>query len=539
MPRTPATFPPARRPDAAVAALPAGWGRLLGAGLLILATWAVYRAAAVDIALTIDGRTEVIETHAGTVADLLALHAVPVASGDLVIPGPAARLSDGQAVVVQRARPVRVRADGRVVHLRTHGRSALAVLQEAGIALGTRDAVAVNGRRWPVDRDAPPRALLRPADILRAAVPRGGVRAPLGFASSVSAAENPEAAPAEAEADDPPGGAGVLLPGAEPTWTVDVLRAVPVTVVEDGIPYSLEVAGLTVGDALVAAGIPVYPEDELRPPVDAPMAGVTRVLIARAVPFVVQVEGVTREVRALAHTVGDGLQRAGVGLVGHDYAIPAAETALTPGLQVQVIRVKEDILVQEVPIAFATETQADGSMPLDTRQVLRPGEPGAKRQRIRITYEDGAETSREVIDEEVLREPVAEVVAYGTVITWNSVDTPDGPRRYWRKMRVYATSYSASRAGVSPTVSWYGHTRSGLPMGRGIVAIDTRLINMRTNLYVPGYGIGIAGDTGGGIRRYHIDLGFDDDNYESWHQWVDLYLLEPLPPEGQIHWMLP
>jgi 3D (Asp-Asp-Asp) domain-containing protein len=134
---------------------------------------------------------------------------------------------------------------------------------------------------------------------------------------------------------------------------------------------------------------------------------------------------------------------------------------------------------------------------------------------------------------------VDEVLAYGTQVVWHTVDTPEGPKRYWRKLRVYATSYSAARAGVSPDVPWYGITRTGMKMRRGIVAVDPRLIPLRTDLFVPGYGVGIAGDTGGGIKRYHIDLGFDDDNYESWHRHVDLYLLEPLPPERKMVWILP
>ena len=71
------------------------------------------------------------------------------------------------------------------------------------------------------------------------------------------------------------------------------------------------------------------------------------------------------------------------------------------------------------------------------------------------------------------------------------------------------------------------------------VAVDPRYIPMRTNLFVPEYGFGCACDTGGGIKRYHIDLGYDDDNYQSWHWPVDLYLLEPLPPADEIPWILP
>jgi 3D (Asp-Asp-Asp) domain-containing protein len=119
------------------------------------------------------------------------------------------------------------------------------------------------------------------------------------------------------------------------------------------------------------------------------------------------------------------------------------------------------------------------------------------------------------------------------------VNTEAGPKRYWRHLRVYATSYSASRAGTPKSVPWYGKTRLGWVMRHGIVAVDPRFIPLRTELFVPGYGVGVAGDTGGGIKRYHIDLGFDDDNYQSWHQWVDLYLLEPLPPERDIPWILP
>jgi len=320
---------------------------------------------------------------------------------------------------------------------------------------------------------------------------------------------------------------------------VDVLRPVPVTVVENGIPFDLELVGETVGEALEAAGIPLHDEDRVHPPAQSPLYGSMRIAIHRATPFLVEVEGTKREARAWADTVGQGLERVGIELRGRDYAIPAADTPLRPDMHVQVVRVVEDILVREVSIPFATITEPDAEIPLDEQKVLRPGEAGLKSQRIRITYEDGAEIARQIEEEVVLRDPLAEIMAYGTKIVWQTVDTPEGPRRYWRHMRVYATSYSASRAGTPRSAPWFGRTWLGLQMRRGIIAVDPRYIPLSVNLYVPGYGIGFAGDTGGGIKRYHIDLGFDDDNYESWHQYVDVYLLEPLPPERDIPWILP
>ena len=52
-------------------------------------------------------------------------------------------------------------------------------------------------------------------------------------------------------------------------------------------------------------------------------------------------------------------------------------------------------------------------------------------------------------------------------------------------------------------------------------------------MYVPGYGLARAGDTGGGVKGKFVDLGFSDDDYQSWHWWTDIYLLTPVPPRSQ------
>jgi len=65
------------------------------------------------------------------------------------------------------------------------------------------------------------------------------------------------------------------------------------------------------------------------------------------------------------------------------------------------------------------------------------------------------------------------------------------------------------------------------------------VIPLQSWVYVPGYGKAIAGDTGGGIKSKWIDMGFEDFNYESWHGWTDVYLLDPPPSASKIMWVLP
>jgi 3D (Asp-Asp-Asp) domain-containing protein len=51
-----------------------------------------------------------------------------------------------------------------------------------------------------------------------------------------------------------------------------------------------------------------------------------------------------------------------------------------------------------------------------------------------------------------------------------------------------------------------------------------------SQVYIPGYGIATIADTGGGIPgRYWIDLGYEDHDYQSWHDWVTVYFLAPVP----------
>jgi len=69
--------------------------------------------------------------------------------------------------------------------------------------------------------------------------------------------------------------------------------------------------------------------------------------------------------------------------------------------------------------------------------------------------------------------------------------------------------------------------------------VDQSVFPWLSHFYVFGYGFAIAGDTGSGVHERLVDLGYSDDDYESWHQWTDAYLLWPPPAPQQIRWLLP
>jgi 3D (Asp-Asp-Asp) domain-containing protein len=53
-----------------------------------------------------------------------------------------------------------------------------------------------------------------------------------------------------------------------------------------------------------------------------------------------------------------------------------------------------------------------------------------------------------------------------------------------------------------------GRTATGIPVGWGVIAVDPSVIPLGTRVTVPGYGEGVAADTGGAVRGATIDLWF-------------------------------
>jgi 3D (Asp-Asp-Asp) domain-containing protein len=265
-----------------------------------------------------------------------------------------------------------------------------------------------------------------------------------------------------------------------------------------------------------------------------------RIFIERSTPISLRADGRVVKTRTRAKTVGDALAETGVGLAGLDMVTPTLSTALYPDIKIAIKRVREDIAVKEEIVPFETVFEPSENLAIDTQEVKIIGAEGITRHRYRVRYEDEQETKRLLEDSWVAQDPVQQVINYGQQIEPKTLTGPDGAQiTYWRKIRMYATSYSASTAGVSKDSTSYGRTFTGEQMRNGIVAVDAGIVPLRSKVYVPDYGYGDALDTGSGIRSRRIDLGYDDSSLVSWSRWVDVYLLWPPPPPYQITWVVP
>lgn len=476
--------------------------RLSASVLGILFLWGGWEVTAHPVAVTVDGVSETVYTHRRTVGALLLDLGLEVQPNDRIEPGVAAPIRNGMNLVVERARLFRVLADGRETMVASWGATAAAVLADADIAIDRYDRVLVGDRQ------------IRPADPLPvSAVTMAPITYDQGFAWDRLHTE---------------------------PRLLRIQRAVPIAVDDGSLPFVIRTTATTVGEALREAEITLYLGDRVQPSLGSQVSTGLRVFIERSKPVTFQMDGRLFRTRTRAKTVGDALTELKVGISGADRINPSLDTALLDHTLIAITRVREEIAVSEEIIPYETVFEPDSNLAIDTQQVVNPGAVGINRRRYRVRYEDGQEVARNLLDSWVAQEATRRVIAYGQLIEPKSATLADGTQiTYWRRLRAYASSYSAATAGVSRDSPTYGRTYTGEQMRNGIVAVDPRVIPLRSKVYVTGYGYGDALDTGSGIIGRHVDLGYADEDLILWNRWVDVYLLWPPPPRHQITWVLP
>lgn len=182
-------------------------------------------------------------------------------------------------------------------------------------------------------------------------------------------------------------------------------------------------------------------------------------------------------------------------------------------------RFSEKIRTKKTAIAFKTVYEEDKDLEVGKQTTKQEGEEGLKEEDIKTLYYDGKFYSEEIADTRVLQ-PKNKIIAKGTKELLKTIETEAGKLTSYGSLRVWATSYDKNCLGCN---EW---TATGRRLEKGIIAVDPKVIPLHTKMYIPGYGVGVAEDVGGGIKGNKIDLGFYllDGSWSS--RWVEIYFIK-------------
>lgn len=239
-------------------------------------------------------------------------------------------------------------------------------------------------------------------------------------------------------------------------------------------------------------------------------------------------------VSSIYETVGDILKDKGVELGELDYTKPDLKEKLQADDVIDIVRVKEEIVIEEEKIAFEKIEEKTNAKFIGQTAVKQRGVEGIKANHIKKRYENGKLVRNRLVKEEITQEKKDHIVLIGTkakpvpkpkakpvsrssisrsrnVKSNNSKASHSSASVSGKTITMNASAYDLSYAstGKRPGDRGYGITASGMKARYGVVAVDPRVIPLGTKLYIEGYGNAVAGDTGGAIKGNRIDLFYN------------------------------
>jgi resuscitation-promoting factor RpfB len=215
------------------------------------------------------------------------------------------------------------------------------------------------------------------------------------------------------------GPADVVTPPADAPMdevdTIDIARAITVDVAVDGtVVRKVSAPVSTVVGVLAAADLDLRGEAEIEPAWTEPVEDGDTVHLQLPRSLRLTVDGSTREVVTSAATVGEALEEAGVSLGPDDLVDWDLDTAVQPFTEVVVARVAFDEVVEEVALPYETVRRETEDLRRGVTRVEEEGRDGLRHDVYWVELVDGEEVERELLDREVVREPVDRVVLVGT-----------------------------------------------------------------------------------------------------------------------------
>ncbi len=263
---------------------------------------------------------------------------------------------------------------------------------------------------------------------------------------------------------------------------------------DDSLAEALEDAGLNVAEL----------KQKYQPSVqwNQPLEEQSRVYLSCNCKVSLQVGGKKMGTfQTLENTVGEVLKEKNITISEWDEVNVPLDQRITDGTKIIVDRFENRLQKKVEHVPYNTKELKDDKIAKGEKEVEQKGKKGKKIYELTMMYKNGQpmlKNGKPVTDKRLVGtvKPVEEVVKIGTN---EELAKEDMQLASSGSMTVEATGYT--HTGSKTATGTYPH--------RGTIAVDPDVIPLGTKIYVPGYGYGVAEDTGGAVQGHIIDLFFE------------------------------
>lgn len=304
-------------------------------------------------------------------------------------------------------------------------------------------------------------------------------------------------------------------------------------------------------EVLTEAGIELEEEDTYE---TGYADGMNQITVRRMQMVTVINRGAQSVIGTYGETTGSLLARMGITPGTGDTLSCSSETQTYDGMTIELVHTETRIEEEDTVVPYPVNYYEDPDLEPGAEIVLVAGQNGLTHVKSEVTYRNGKEVSRTVVQETVQTKPVTQLVIRGVDRTIMEQPADPEPAEQAAPAASSGTASGSSSSGSSSSggsrydgsaetsgnvimtssgesytyidvmtcsataytcEGYVGHTYSGTLARVGAIAVDPTVIPLGTKMYVVSndgqyvYGYCVAEDIGGGIKGNKIDLYFD------------------------------
>lgn len=304
-------------------------------------------------------------------------------------------------------------------------------------------------------------------------------------------------------------------------------------------------------EVLTEAGIELEEEDTYE---TGYADGMNQITVRRMQMVTVINRGAQSVIGTYGETTGSLLARMGITPGTGDTLSCSSETQTYDGMTVELVHTETRIEEEDTTVPHPVNYYEDPDLEPGAEIVLVAGQNGLTNVKSEVTYRNGKEVSRVIVQETVKTKPVTQLVIRGVDRTIMEQPADPEPAEQEAPAASSGTASGSSSSGSSSSggsrydgsaetdgnvimtssgesytyvdvmtcsataytcEGYVGHTYSGTLARVGAIAVDPTVIPLGTKMYVVSndgqyvYGYCVAEDIGGGIKGNKIDLYFD------------------------------
>ena len=166
----------------------------------------------------------------------------------------------------------------------------------------------------------------------------------------------------------------------------------------DGLIFRINSEASTVSEFINEQGISVSDNDSITPSVEAKIFSGSRIIILRAKKITITADGEEIESYTLHKIIKNAILENSLVLSDVDIVHPSRSSLVHDGIEIKITRVNIEEKIVKKDIDFKIISKEDNKLGWRDKKIEQKGEKGIREIKYEITYHNGKEINREILE---------------------------------------------------------------------------------------------------------------------------------------------